>query len=173
MKRYIAIICKDADSAFGVHFPDLPGCISAGDNQEKAIDNAGVALRFWAEDVEKLPEPSAMAELLQRTDVRGDLSDGGFAILVPLIAAGRRQRLNIMLEPDVIAATDIAARSAGVSRSAYIERALEGEIARELGAVRHQPQVASHRSKSTSAVRATQTATKRTRPTKSLTRSER
>ena len=134
MKRYIAIVCKDTDSAFGVHFPDLPGCTAAGTTQEEAIDNAGLALRLWSEDVDDLPAPSVMADLLTHRDVRKDLSAGGVAILVPLLASGRKQRLNIMIEPSIIEAADLAARTAGMSRSAYIERAVAGEVGRELGA---------------------------------------
>lgn len=136
MTRYIAILCKDADSAFGLHFPDLPGCAAAGDSEEEALANASVALRLWSEDLDELPAPSTMAELRVRSDVREDLADGGVAILVPLITAGRKLRLNIMLEPGVVAATDEAAKAAGVSRSQYIERALEENLVRNLGAIR-------------------------------------
>jgi predicted RNase H-like HicB family nuclease len=135
VKRYVAIICKDADSAFGVHFPDLPGCIAAGNTLEDAIDNAGVALRLWSEDISEIPSPTAMADLLKQKDVRGDLDTGGLAILVPLLTSGRKQRLNIMIEPTLVEATDFAARTTGVSRSAYIERALQSELGREIGLV--------------------------------------
>jgi len=30
MRAYIALIHKEPDSDYGVSFPDLPGCISAG-----------------------------------------------------------------------------------------------------------------------------------------------
>ena len=30
MTNYNALIHKDADSEFGVSFPDLPGCVSVG-----------------------------------------------------------------------------------------------------------------------------------------------
>jgi predicted RNase H-like HicB family nuclease len=136
VKRYIAIVCKDPDSAFGVHFPDLPGCTAAGDTQEEALDNAGIALRSWSEDLSDLPPPSDMQHLLLDRDVRTDLAAGGVAILVPLLTGGKKQRLNIMIEPGLVEATDMAAKTSGISRSAYIERALESEIARELGAVR-------------------------------------
>ena len=31
---YIALVHKDTDTSYGVSFPDLPGCISAGDTFE-------------------------------------------------------------------------------------------------------------------------------------------
>ena len=136
MKRYVAIVSKDPASAFGVHFPDLSGCIAAGDTLEEAIDNAGVVLRLWSEDIDNLPEPSSIADLQKRRDVREDLAAGGVAILVPLLTSGRKQRLNIMLDPTVVEVADLAARTAGLSRSAFIARAIESEINRDLGAVR-------------------------------------
>jgi predicted RNase H-like HicB family nuclease len=36
MRYYHAVVHKDADSAFGVHFPDLPGCFSAAELREVA-----------------------------------------------------------------------------------------------------------------------------------------
>ena len=136
MSRYIAILCKDEDSAFGLHFPDLPGCVTAGGTEEEALANAAIALRLWAEDVEKLPEPSTMSTLRARADVAEDLADGGVAVSIPLITSGRRLRLNVMLEPSIIKATDEAAKAAGVSRSQFIERSLEHSLVRDLGAVR-------------------------------------
>ena len=136
MNRYIAILCKDDDSAFGVHFPDLPGCVSAGGTEEEAIANAGLALRMWLEDAAALPVPSTLAQLRRRQDVKEDLAEGGIALLIPVITAGRKQRLNIMLDPGIVAATDFAAKAAGVSRSLYIEHVLEGSLEKDIGAVR-------------------------------------
>ena len=109
MKSYIAFLSKDTDSAFGLHFPDLPGCTAAGETEDEAIANAAIALRLWAEDLDELPLPSSMAQLRKRRDVRDDISAGGVAVFVHLITAGRKQRLNIMLEPSVIEAADLAA----------------------------------------------------------------
>jgi predicted RNase H-like HicB family nuclease len=36
MPGYIALIRKDADSDFGVDFPDFPGCVSAGATLDEA-----------------------------------------------------------------------------------------------------------------------------------------
>lgn len=36
MAHYIALIHKDANSDYGVSFPDFPGCISAGSTLEEA-----------------------------------------------------------------------------------------------------------------------------------------
>ena len=42
--RYIAFIHKDPNSVYGVSFPDMPGCISAGSTIGQAVRNAVEAL---------------------------------------------------------------------------------------------------------------------------------
>jgi predicted RNase H-like HicB family nuclease len=88
MRSYVAIVSKERGSVWGVHFPDLPGCTSAGNTVEKAIANASVALRLWAEDETELPEASTLESLRKRPDVREDLRTGGVAISVSLVADG-------------------------------------------------------------------------------------
>jgi predicted RNase H-like HicB family nuclease len=134
MNRYTGILCKDDGSSYGIHFPDLPGCAAAGETEDEVLANAAVALRLWTEGMAVLPAASTFDTLRKRPDVMQDLAEGGCAVLIPLIKFGRKQRLNVMLEPDVVAATDQAAKAAGVSRSAYIEQAVAGRLTEDLGA---------------------------------------
>lgn len=60
MRHFIAVIHKDEGTGYGVHFPDVPGCYSAGDTLDEAIRNAGEALRLFAEDS---PVPDAPRDL--------------------------------------------------------------------------------------------------------------
>jgi predicted RNase H-like HicB family nuclease len=50
MPHYVAIV-EDArpEEAFGIWFPDLPGCFSAGDDIDEALRNAQEALALYAE----------------------------------------------------------------------------------------------------------------------------
>ena len=61
----IAIETGDAQHAYGVVFPDIPSCFSAGDTLEEAISNAKEALEFYLED---------LAERNQLPPQAGDLS---------------------------------------------------------------------------------------------------
>jgi predicted RNase H-like HicB family nuclease len=47
----IAIEPCDAEHAYGVVVPDLPGCFSAGDTLDEAIANAPEAIALWMEDL--------------------------------------------------------------------------------------------------------------------------
>jgi antitoxin HicB len=72
MPHYIALIHKQADSCYGVSFPDVPGVTTAGDTIDEAMRNAGEVLDFAAEDWtghtgNEFPKPRTIDEL------RGDL----------------------------------------------------------------------------------------------------
>jgi predicted RNase H-like HicB family nuclease len=68
MPHYVAII-EDAgpEEAVGLWFPDLPGCISGGDDVDEALENAPEALAFYAQELteegRQLPPPRTLDEL--------------------------------------------------------------------------------------------------------------
>lgn len=78
MPQYVAII-EDAgpDHAVGVWFPDLPGCISGGDDVDEALENAPEALAFYAqeltEDGRELPAPRSLDELKTDPEFADDI----------------------------------------------------------------------------------------------------
>jgi predicted RNase H-like HicB family nuclease len=61
MTTYVALIHKDHDSDYGVSFPDLPGCVTAGSTRDEAIAMAKEALTLHIEglleDGEDVPAP--------------------------------------------------------------------------------------------------------------------
>jgi predicted RNase H-like HicB family nuclease len=78
MAHYVAIIEEAGpDLAVGVWFPDLPGCISAGDDIDEALTNAPDALRLYAEaealSGRRLPAPRTLTELKADPAVSEDL----------------------------------------------------------------------------------------------------
>ena len=68
MTYYVAYIRKDVDSGFGVEFPDLPGCFSAGATVEEALAMAEDALAghlsVLIEHGDKVPAPRSIDQLL-------------------------------------------------------------------------------------------------------------
>jgi len=54
MAGYIALVHKDEGMSYGVSFPDVPGCIAAGDTFEEAVANAAVANAAVANAAEAL-----------------------------------------------------------------------------------------------------------------------
>jgi predicted RNase H-like HicB family nuclease len=84
---YIALVHKDKGTSYGVSFPDVPGCISAGDTFEEAIDNASVALAGHLAVVEAdgdpIPNARSLEELKQNAGFIEDSADAVIAFVVP------------------------------------------------------------------------------------------
>src|SRR5689334_17322099 len=133
MSRYIGVLEKDPNSLWGVWFPDLIGCVSAGETADEAVENAAAALRDWAElseeDGEVLPLPRGVAELRLDPDVAESASRGGTLIYIPLIhSTGRTVRANISIDAGTLAAIDDAAKARGLTRSAFLVSAARDKI---------------------------------------------
>ena len=60
MHAFPAILESDSGAGFSVYFPDLPGCVSAGDSANEAAMGAQEALALHIEglQVEGLPLPA-------------------------------------------------------------------------------------------------------------------
>lgn len=51
MAQYVAIIEDTDPDAVSLWFPDLPGCISGGDDLDEALESAPEALAFYAQEL--------------------------------------------------------------------------------------------------------------------------
>jgi predicted RNase H-like HicB family nuclease len=129
MRCYIALIHKDANSDYGVSFPDLPALISAGSTLDEARDMAAEALALhltgMAAEGEAIPEPSSLEAIMADRENRDAV-----AILVPAPAgAARAVRVNITVPEDALQAFDRFAEAHGLTRSGFLveagRRALE------------------------------------------------
>lgn len=124
MKYPIAIEPGDANHAFGVAVPDLPGCFSAGDTLDEAMDNAREAIDLWLETViddgGAVPEPRTLTENHANPEYAGWV----WAVVEVDLAAlsDKAERVNITLPARVLRRIDAAARAAGETRSGYIAR---------------------------------------------------
>jgi predicted RNase H-like HicB family nuclease len=78
--------------AYGVAFPDCPGCTAMGRTIEEAILNASAALAEWAGDIRKMPPPRTLAQLSRDPEVKQTLAEGGSLMFIPLAATVRWRR---------------------------------------------------------------------------------
>ena len=122
MRYPIAIETGDAETAYGVVVPDLPGCFSAGDTLDEAVKNVEEAVYAWIEATldagGDLPKPSSLEE------VRGNPEYAGWAIGVveidPAALDSTPERVNIILPRRVLRLLDSKAKASGESRSGFI-----------------------------------------------------
>lgn len=93
MTHYVAIVEEELDKAIGVWFPDVPGCVSAGDTLDEAMTNAAEALAL---DVARahgqpIPFPRSLTELKRDPEVSEELTRFMVALipLTPLLDAAQ------------------------------------------------------------------------------------
>ena len=90
MAHYIALIHKQADSSYGVSFPDVPGVTTAADTIDEAMQKAGEVLDFAAEDWtdhtgRPFPQPRTIDDLRGNLDFQ-EAAAGAVIAAVPFRA---------------------------------------------------------------------------------------
>ena len=124
MRYPIAIEPGDAGHAFGVVVPDLPGCFSAGDTLDEAIDNVHEAIDLWLETViddgGAVPEARSISEHQTSQEFKNWI----WAVVDVDLASlsDKAERVNITLPTRVLRRIDKAAQAAGETRSGFIAR---------------------------------------------------
>jgi predicted RNase H-like HicB family nuclease len=123
---YLAVFETDENPGISVYFPDVPGCISCGDNFDHALRMAKEALGLHIYGMEKDGDP-----LPERMDAVGDLGPGSMVVPVtvyPDMVKGeidnRREKTTITL-PHWIKS---AAEKEGVNFSRILESALREQL---------------------------------------------
>ncbi len=128
MRQYIALIHKDADSDYGVSFPDFPGVITAGRTLDEARDMAAEALALHLEgmaaDGEAVAEPSSLEEIMSDQE-----NKSGVAVLITAPAREVKSvRINITIPADVLEQIDRYAEREGFTRSGFLAQAAKKAI---------------------------------------------
>ena len=128
MREYIAVIHQDEGSAYGAHFPDIPGCYSAADDLADLKKNCQEALALFFEG-SAAPEARSLAEIKADPEVKKDLADGAFLFSVPVISfAGRVKAANITMDAGLLNAIDQVAKSRGLTRSSFLADVARREL---------------------------------------------
>lgn len=126
MVSFIAYIRKEADSDYGVEFPDVPGCVTAGRTLDEAIAMAQEALAGHLAALEEagdvVPVPSSM-EALKDDPHRGDAVVILVEVRPDLLKA---ERVNVMIPRHLLGRIDAAS---GGNRSRFIVEAAEQKLA--------------------------------------------
>ena len=118
---YMAVV-ERGQHGFGVFFPDIPGCVSAGRTPQETFANAEEALSgHLAEmllDGESLPQPTDDFEVDPEVDEYCRL-------LVRVELPGKAVRLNITMDEGLVAAIDRVASN----RSSFLAEAAREALA--------------------------------------------
>jgi predicted RNase H-like HicB family nuclease len=130
MERFYPAIIEQAEDGFGVFFPDLPGCTSAGASVQEAARYAQKALQahvdLTTEHGEALPEPTDLDRIVTEPDV---VEVG--RMLVRAEVPGRSVRVNITLPEELLSALDRYAARTGHTRSGLLALAVRERMQRD------------------------------------------
>ena len=85
--HYLGVAGKDPGSAYGIWFPDVPGCTSAADEFKDLFPNACEAVEVHLEGM-AVPSARPIEEVMGLKDVRDGLADGSALMIVPFRSAG-------------------------------------------------------------------------------------
>jgi len=128
MSHVLELVHKDAESAFGVTFPDLPSCFSAADGLDNVLANAIEAVALYLED-QPAPVFRGLDALRSDPSIAYDLAEGAFLIAVPVLVSDQTiVRTNVTFERGVLRAIDEAAKLRKLTRSAFLAGAAKREI---------------------------------------------
>jgi predicted RNase H-like HicB family nuclease len=125
--KYAVVVHHDEGSAYGVTVPDIPGCFSAGDTFEEALNMAQEAIHFHLEGLEvegmDIPEAGNIEELREISDY----GDGvwGFVDVDITSYLGKTEKINVTLPSSVIKKIDAKHKN----RSKFLAEAALKELA--------------------------------------------
>lgn len=130
--RFIAFVHKEPNSCYGVSFPDVPGCTSAGDTLDEALSNAVDALsghiRLMETDMDVIPTPRTLEEICDDPEIKKD-TEGAIISAVPLVRdRGSTTRINVSLDLGLLEAIDGLAKRRSQTRSAFLASAARREL---------------------------------------------
>ncbi|WP_127104220.1 type II toxin-antitoxin system HicB family antitoxin [Pararhodobacter zhoushanensis] len=128
MRDDTAIVHHNEGSAFGLTFPDLPGCFAAADSWDEISAAAAEALDLWFEDMPS-GQPASLSEIRARPEVSRKRKAGADLLPVPDIPADTAvQRVNIPIERGLLQAIDQTAKARGMNRSSFLASANRREL---------------------------------------------
>ncbi|MEG6507557.1 type II toxin-antitoxin system HicB family antitoxin [Methyloligella sp. 2.7D] len=124
-KLFYPAILEKGDNTYGVSFPNLPGCVSAGSTAEEALVNAHEALAghvaLMVQDGDPLPKPSPVDAVVADPEIN--------LVAVSLVGVtlpGRAKRVNVTLDEALLDEIDAASEN----RSRFLSDAARAELAR-------------------------------------------
>ena len=123
--RYPVVLHKDINSDYGVTVPDLPGCFSAGETIDEALNEAVEAIECHIEglliDGEPVPPPTSIEA--HRDDP--DYADGVWALVTVDLSklSGNSLQVDITVPERLLTLVDQYAAQQGETRSGLLAQA--------------------------------------------------
>jgi predicted RNase H-like HicB family nuclease len=119
--------------AYGISFPDFPGCVSGGRTLDEAIRRGRETLAshvaFMLAEGEVLPSIRDLDAIQADTEVAPVIADAALVTAVELDLPGKSVRVNVSIDEKLLARIDRAAKAEGESRSHFLAEAARKRLA--------------------------------------------
>lgn len=130
--QIVGLIHRD-DTAYGISFPDLPGCVSATASLDELLLDGKEALDLHIEgmlqDGEELPELRSLEALRADPQFADDFADAELITLLSVDIPGRAVKVTITMEEHLLHRLNKAAERQGYTRSGFIAEAVRRKLA--------------------------------------------
>lgn len=125
MKFIVAIEPATENSCFGVVVPDLPGCFSAGDSLDEAIQNAHEAIDLHCETLIEDGADIPVGKTIALHQADPEFSGWVWAVVdVPVEKyLGPAEKINITVPRLLLSRIDSYASAHGATRSGFLAQA--------------------------------------------------
>lgn len=95
----VAGLIHHENALYGVSFPDLPGCVSAGNSFTEMLamgaEALSIHLESMVEDNDPIPDFRSVAELEKDEDLQGFFAGCDFAVLYTVDIQGQTVRVRV------------------------------------------------------------------------------
>ncbi|CCK80174.1 type II toxin-antitoxin system HicB family antitoxin [Desulfobacula toluolica] len=124
--KYSIVIHKDPDSDYSITIPDLPGCYSAGETIEEAINMAQEAAECHIEGMLIDSEPIPTTTDIEKHKDDPNYKNGTWALIEVDISklSLKSKRINITMPERLLRTVDQYAKKYGSSRSGLLSQAI-------------------------------------------------
>src|SRR5947209_14686277 len=132
----VVALVHGKSGAYGISFPDFPGCIAGGASVDEALRRGRDALDFHVESMmevgEALPKIRDIAEIKADPDYAEDFADAVVAIVEAEVPA-KAVRVNISIDERLLDRIDRAAQATGETRSGFMAAAARERLSPQTG----------------------------------------
>ena len=131
---YFGIVTKDVDSDYGIIFPDLPGCYSAGVDfvELRMMAEEALALHVAAlrEEGLEIPAPRIAGDFEAVAETYKDENGGLMVMGVPLRPLkGKAVRVSVTFDEFLLKAIDERAAARGETRAGFLAEGARRRLA--------------------------------------------
>lgn len=132
MVAIVAVIHGNA-GAYGISFPDFPGCVSGGRTVDEALrrgrETLAAHVAFLLAEGKALPDIRDLDAIRADPALAEDFSDATLVTAIDLDLRGKSVRVNVSLDEKLLARIDRAAEAEGESRSRFLAEAARKRLA--------------------------------------------